>query len=65
MIYMKEKIASIKENAIKEIELSDNLKSLDDVRVKYSGKKGELTLVLRGMGSLSAEEKTNNRCNGK
>lgn len=54
---MKEKIASIKENAIKEIELSDNLKSLDDVRVKYSGKKGELTLVLRGMGSLSAEER--------
>lgn len=54
---MKEKIASIKENAIKEIESADNLKSLDDVRVKYSGKKGELTLVLRGMGALSAEER--------
>ncbi len=54
---MKEKIANIKENAIKEIELSDNLKSLDDVRVKYSGKKGELTLVLRGMGALSPEER--------
>ena len=54
---MKEKIANIKENAIKEIELANNLKSLDDVRIKYSGKKGELTLVLRGMGALSPEER--------
>lgn len=54
---MKEKIASIKENAIKEIELANNLKSLDEVKVKYSGKKGELTLVLRGMGGLSLEER--------
>jgi len=54
---MKEKIQQIKENAIAEIKSADNLKSLDDVRVKYSGKKGELTLVLRGMGSLSAEER--------
>lgn len=54
---MKEKIANIKENAIKEIELVSNLKSLDDVRVKYSGKKGELTLVLRGMGALAPEER--------
>ena len=54
---MKEKIANIKENAIKEIELASDLKSLDDVRVKYSGKKGELTLVLRGMGALAPEER--------
>ena len=54
---MKEKIQQIKENAIAEINSADNLKSLDDVRVKYSGKKGELTLVLRGMGSLSPEER--------
>ena len=54
---MKEKIQQIKENAIAEIKSTDNLKALDDVRVKYSGKKGELTLVLRGMGSLSPEER--------
>lgn len=54
---MKEKIQQIKENAIAEIKSADNLKALDDVRVKYSGKKGELTLVLRGMGSLSPEER--------
>jgi len=54
---MKEKIQSIKENAVKEIEQANSLKELDDVRVKYSGKKGELTLVLRGMGALTPEER--------
>jgi len=54
---MKEKIQLIKENAVKEIEQANGLKELDDVRVKYSGKKGELTLVLRGMGGLSPEER--------
>jgi phenylalanyl-tRNA synthetase alpha chain len=32
-------------------------KSLEDLRVRYLGKKGELSAVLRGMGSLSAEER--------
>ena len=54
---MKEQIQQIKENAIKEIKLAEDLKALDDVRVKYSGKKGELTLLLRAMGSLSKEER--------
>ena len=54
---MKEQIQQIKGNAIKEIELAEDLKSLDDVRVKYSGKKGELTLLLRGMGALTPEER--------
>ena len=54
---MKEQIQQIKENPIKEIKLAEDLKALDDVRVKYSGKKGELTLLLRAMGSLSKEER--------
>ena len=54
---MKEKIESIKQNATSEINVAKTLKELDDVRVKFCGKKGELTLVLRGMGSLSAEER--------
>ena len=33
------------------------MKSLNDLKVKYLGKKGELTSVLRGMGALSAEER--------
>jgi phenylalanyl-tRNA synthetase alpha chain len=56
-IKMKEQIASIKENAKKEIEQAENLSTLNDERVKYLGKKGELTAVLRGMGKLTPEER--------
>ena len=54
---MQEQIAKIKENALNEINSAKNAKELDEVRVKYLGKKGELTLILRGMGGLSAEER--------
>ena len=54
---MKEEIKKIKENSIKEMKKCKDLKTLNDVRVKYLGKKGELTLVLRGMGKLSPEER--------
>ena len=54
---MKEQIAKIKENAIQEIENAKTLQELNDVRVKYSGKKGELTAVLKGMKDLSQEER--------
>ena len=54
---MKEQIAQIKETALKEIENTQELKSLNDVKVKYLGKKGELTSVLRGMGALAPEER--------
>ena len=35
----------------------EDLKQLQDLKVKYLGKKGELTGLLRGMGSLSLEER--------
>ncbi len=54
---MKEKIAKIKENSIKEINQCNDEKALNEIRVKYLGKKGELTAILRGMGSLTAEER--------
>ena len=54
---MKEKIEEIKKIAKENIEKSTNLKELDEVRVQYLGKKGELTAILRGMGALSAEER--------
>lgn len=54
---MKEQIEQIKVNALKEIEQAKDLKELNEVNVKYLGKKGELTAVLRGMGALSAEER--------
>jgi len=54
---MKEEITKIKETSTKEIESCKNEKELQEVRVKYLGKKGELTLVLRGMGKLTPEER--------
>ena len=54
---MKEQINQIKQNALAEISQTQELKTLNDVKVKYLGKKGELTSVLRGMGALSAEER--------
>lgn len=54
---MKEKIATIKANSIKEISSCENLKELSDLKVKYLGKKGELTAILRGMGALQPEER--------
>ncbi len=54
---MKEQIAKIENLAKEEILAAKDLTSLNDVRVKYLGKKGELTLVLRGMGGLSPEER--------
>ena len=54
---MKEEITKIQESSIKEISNSKDLKELNELRVKYLGKKGELTLILRGMGVLSPEER--------
>lgn len=54
---MREEIESIRIKAMEEIEKVENAKELNEVRVRYLGKKGELTAVLRGMGALSAEER--------
>lgn len=54
---MQEILISIKENAFKELVNVKNSLELEEIRVKYLGKKGELTTILRGMGSLSQEER--------
>ena len=54
---MKETIENIRQQSILEIKNSKDLKELNDIRVKYLGKKGEVTSVLRGMGALSTEER--------
>ena len=54
---MKEQIEQIRQKATEEISQVKDAKELNDIRVKYLGKKGELTAVLRGMGVLSAEER--------
>ena len=52
---MKEKLMKIAEEAASAIEAPGA--DLEALRIKYLGKKGELTAVLRGMGALSAEER--------
>ncbi|MBR6806945.1 MAG: phenylalanine--tRNA ligase subunit alpha [Clostridia bacterium] len=52
---MKEKLRKIAEEAAAAI--SESGADLEALRIKYLGKKGELTAVLRGMGALSAEER--------
>lgn len=54
---MKEQLEKIKAQAMQALESVSDLKLLDELRVKYLGKKGELTAVLRGMGALSPEER--------
>ena len=54
---MKEQIEQIRQSATEEISQVKDAKELNDIRVKYLGKKGELTAVLRAMGALSAEER--------
>ncbi|XAM53512.1 Phenylalanine--tRNA ligase alpha subunit [Terrisporobacter vanillatitrophus] len=54
---MKEQLISLKERALSEIKAASSMEELDGLRVKYSGKKGELTAILKGMGKLSAEER--------
>ena len=54
---MKEQLEAIAKKAFEELAQSQDLKALDAVRVKYLGKKGELTAILKQMGKLSAEER--------
>ena len=52
---MKETLLRIKEEALAQIASPDA--NLEELRVRYLGKKGELTAVLRGMGKLTPEER--------
>jgi len=54
---MKERLEKIKEEALKQIEASDALEKLNDIRVAYLGKKGELTTVLKSMKDVSPEDR--------
>lgn len=54
---MKEKLELIKSNALEKIKNISSSSEFENIRVKYLGKKGELTQILRGMGALSAEER--------
>jgi phenylalanyl-tRNA synthetase alpha chain len=54
---MKERLEQLRTEALQELEQVGTPQQLNDLRVKYLGKKGALTEILRGMGGLSAEER--------
>ena len=54
---MKALMNQLRESAVKAILNADSPENLEALRVKYLGKKGELTAILKQMGKLSAEER--------
>ncbi len=54
---MKQQLEKIEVLAKEELASCTEIKALDDLRIKYLGKKGELTAILKQMGKLSAEER--------
>ena len=54
---MKEQLQKIKSDFIEEIKSVSDKVSLENIRLKYLGKKGELTSILKQMGKLSSEER--------
>lgn len=54
---MKEKLQSIQEEAIQQIQASEVPEKLNEVRVKFLGKKGELTAILKGMKDVAPEDR--------
>ena len=54
---MKQKLEEIREAAKKALTGAGDVESVDAIRIKFLGKKGELTAILKQMGSLSAEER--------
>ena len=54
---MKELMQALRESSIQAILDADDAEKLENLRVRYLGKKGELTAILRQMGKLSAEER--------
>ena len=54
---MKDKLQAIQEEALKQIRESNRLDKLNEVRVSFLGKKGELTAVLKGMKNVDPKER--------
>ena len=54
---MKDELLQIEQDSLESIEKANDLRALDDVRVSIFGKKSQFSLILRGMGGLSAEER--------
>lgn len=54
---MREKLEQIKAEALGQIEESGALEKLNEIRIRYLGKKGELTQVLKGMKDVAPQDR--------
>jgi phenylalanyl-tRNA synthetase alpha chain len=54
---MREKLEELRQRALAELDAREGREALNDWKVQFLGKKGELTAVLRGMGQLSPQER--------
>lgn len=54
---MEDKLKAIEKEAVEQLRSAENLRELDSIRVKYLGKKGTLTEVLRGMKDVAPEDR--------
>ena len=54
---MKALMQELRDKALQSISQAESMEALEALRVKYLGKKGELTAILKQMGKLSAEER--------
>ena len=54
---MKQELEAIREKAERELKQAGDRQTLENLRVRYLGKKGELTAILKQMGGLSADER--------
>ena len=60
-----DRLEQIKAQALEQIKASDMPEKLNEVRVKFLGKKGELTAVLKGMKDVAPEERPKSRTAGQ
>lgn len=54
---MKEQLGAIKAEAVSQLKAAADMAELEQLRIKFLGKKGELTAVMKEMGKLSKEER--------
>lgn len=54
---MKEELSKLKKKALEALNEANNLKEVERLRVRFLGKKGELTKILRGMANVSPDER--------
>ena len=54
---MENKIKGVKKEIVSKLNLVKDLKDIEKLRVEYLGRKGIVTLLLRKLGSFSAEER--------